>query len=55
MWDEIDFRIREMLPSEYTPFSSLSPGAEVTVKHYGQQRTLAIGTLLHCKEYSKSL
>ena len=33
----------------------LSPGAEVTVKHYGQQRTLAVGTLLHCPENSKSL
>ena len=58
MWDEIDFRIREMLPSEYTPFGGtpvLSPGAEVTVKHHDQQRIAAIGALLHCPEDSKSL
>ena len=58
MWEEMDFRIREMLPSDYTQFDEtpvLSPGADVTLQHSGQHRTLAIGILLHCPEASKSL
>ena len=57
LWDEMDFRIREMLSSEYEQFAGpteVSPGIELSVKNWnGQERLIVVGMFLYCAEYNK--